>query len=159
MINERKAKLFNNALLWIFEHTEGYGLEEYMRALENIGFTAEEINEQINLCGACETLKYETVKKIFRDWERGQEKLPVLEKTHLTAHITFTSDSFTTQFSEKERTYVVSSDNKAFRPNCGGYSIFGTSLDGADVNVRLESYMAEEKGGASGWKVEKCVIV
>lgn len=159
MVNERKFELFDNAMLWIFEHTEGYGVEEYVRALKNIGFTAEEIKEQINLCGACEVLKYETVKEIFRDWEREQEKLPVLERTHLTAHITFTEDSFTAPYSEKERTYVVSSNNKAFRPNCVGYSIFGTSLDGADVDVRLESYMAEEKGGASGWKVEKCVIV
>lgn len=159
MTTERKAELFDNAILWIFEHTEGYGIEEYARALENIGCTEEEISEQLNLCSVCENLKYKTVKEIFRDWENKQEKLPMSERTHLTAYITFTSDSFTTQFSEKERTYVVSSDNKAFRPNCVGYSIFGTNLDGADVNVRLEGYMAEERGGASGWKVEKCVIV
>lgn len=156
MTTERKAELFDNAILWIFEHTEGYGIEEYSRALKNIGFTDEEIKKQINCYGG---LNYQTVKELFRYWERSQEELPASERTHLTAHITFTSDSFMVPYSEKERTYVVSSDNKAFLPNCGGYSVFGTNLDGSDVNVRLEAYMAEEKGGASGWKVEKCVIV
>ena len=53
---------------------------------------------------------------------------------------------------------MVSSDNKAFQPNMGGYSIFASSIDGSDPMVRLESYMAAEKGGKDGWKVERCYM-
>ena len=58
----------------------------------------------------------------------------------------------------ESRTYRVSSDSKAYRPNMGGYSIFGWALDGSDPGVRLEAYMAAEKGGPSGWKVDYCYM-
>lgn len=78
---------------------------------------------------------------------------------HLTAHIVFTEDSFTKHYSEESRTYEVSSNNKAFQPGMGGYSIFGSCLDGTDIGVRLEAYMAAEKGGKDGWKVDYCYLV
>ncbi len=95
---------------------------------------------------------YSEVKEIFQEWNRnhpGEE---------LTAHIVFTVDSFMKEYPLLSRTYVVSSNNKAFRPNMGGYSIFGDSLDGTDLGVRLEGYMAEE-GNPGGWKVEDCYIL
>lgn len=81
--------------------------------------------------------------------------------THLTAYITFSSfgPENTKEYSWEARTYVVSSDNKAFQPNMGGYSIFGSCLDGTDRCVRLEAYMVEERGGKNGWVVEECCIV
>ena len=45
--------------------------------------------------------------------------------THLTGFIVFTEDSFDKSYSLESRTYRVSSDSKAYRPNMGGYSIFG----------------------------------
>ena len=39
------------------------------------------------------------------------------------------------------------------------YSILGSCLDGTNNNVRLDTYMADEHGGADGWKVETCCIV
>ena len=42
---------------------------------------------------------------------------------HMLGYIVFTEDSFTEPYTEEQRTYVVSSDNKAYRPNMGGYSI------------------------------------
>lgn len=78
--------------------------------------------------------------------------------THLTGFIVFTEDSFDKSYSLESRTYRVSSDNKAYRPNMGGYSIFGWALDGSDPGVRLEAYMAAEKGGPSGWKVDYCYV-
>lgn len=78
---------------------------------------------------------------------------------HLCGYIVFTADSFSKLFTEYQRTYVVSSDNKAFQPNMGGYSIYGSSLDGEDRCVRLERYMAAEKGGADGWKIERCYVM
>lgn len=40
----------------------------------------------------------------------------------------------------------------------GGYSIYGSAIDGSDDNVRLEQYMKEERGGADGWIVERCYL-
>lgn len=78
---------------------------------------------------------------------------------HLTGRITFTEDSFAYPFSEEARTYVVSSQNKAFMPNMGGYSIYGSALDGSDPMVRLERYMAVEHGGENGWEIERCCLM
>lgn len=97
-------------------------------------------------------MTYPELRTIFQEWERS---CPV---DHLTAHIIFTVDSFDREYPLLSRTYVVSSNNKAFRPNMGGYSIFGDSLDGTDIGVRLEGYMAEE-GNPGGWQAEGCYIL
>ena len=78
---------------------------------------------------------------------------------HLSGCIVFTEDSFTKKYPLESRTYCVSSDNKAFIPGMGGYSIYGGSLDGTDPCVRLERYMAAEHGGENGWKVDYCYLV
>lgn len=75
--------------------------------------------------------------------------------THITGYITFTSDTFTKPYSEEARTYEVSSDNKAFQPDMGGYSIYGSSLDGEDICTRLDGYLH----GKNPWKVERCYII
>ena len=62
------------------------------------------------------------------------------------------------RYTEEQRTYVVSSNNKAFIEGMGGYSIYASSLDGSDKCVRLEAYMADEHGGKDGWKIEKCYV-
>lgn len=97
-------------------------------------------------------MTYLELKAAFQKWNRESHKEP------LTAHITFTPDSFAQEYSLLSRTYAVSSYNKAFRSNMGGYSIFGDSLDGSDTAVRLECYMAQE-GNPKGWEVEDCYIL
>ena len=98
-------------------------------------------------------MDYRELKQIFRELK---QKSP---KEDLTAHITFTEDSFIRSYSPLSRTYRFSSDNKALWPNMGGYSIFAYCLDKtSDQGVRLEWYMAEE-GNAGGWKVEDCYIL
>ena len=77
---------------------------------------------------------------------------------HLSANIVFTEDSFNAPFSLAGRTYSVSSNNKAYQPNMGGYSVFGSCVDGSDPLVRLDYYMAEEHGGKNGWKVAYCYM-
>lgn len=47
MTNKRKAELFQDMLEWIYDHTEGYGIEEYICALQNCGFTEDEIREDL----------------------------------------------------------------------------------------------------------------
>lgn len=54
-----------------------------------------------------------------------------------------------TYYPEDSRTYCFSSNNKAFKPGMGGYSIFASSLDGTDRGVRIEHI---------SWKVDYCYI-
>ncbi len=100
-------------------------------------------------------LSYRELKNLFIDREKEKDA----PKTHLKGAIVITEDSFTQPYSLEARTYVVSSDNKAFRPCNGGYSIFGSSMDGSDSHVRLEAYLACERGGKDGWKVDYCYLL
>lgn len=95
-------------------------------------------------------MSYAELTSRFREVERCGE--------HMEGYIVFTEDSFRESYPEESRTYAVSSQNKAFQPNMGGFSIYGSSLDGSDPMVRLERYMADEHGGADGWKIERCYI-
>lgn len=96
-------------------------------------------------------ISYEKMKSLFRTAERAHQ--------HLTAYIVFSPDNFKKVYSPESRTYAVSSENKAFEPNRGGYSIYASAIDGSDPNVRLEQYMAAELGGQDGWKIERCYMV
>ena len=100
-------------------------------------------------------MTYPELKKLFQTYESDQPK------THLTAYITFSSfgPDVPVPADERSQTYVISSDNKAFQPNKGGYSIFGCCLDGTDQGVRLERYMQAEHGGETGWVAEDCCLV
>ena len=74
----------------------------------------------------------------------------VLNK-EMKGYIVFSQDSFTQPYTETQRTYEISSDNKAFCSNCVGTSIFGSCVDGSDDNVRLDLYIDN-----ANWKIEKC---
>lgn len=98
-------------------------------------------------------MNYSELKQIFRDLKRNSPK------EDLTAHIIFTEDSFATKYPLLSRTYRFDSDNKAFWPSMGGYSIFAWCLDkNSDQGVRLDWYMAEERN-PGGWKVQECYIL
>ena len=60
-------------------------------------------------------------------------------------------DYFKKEYTETERSYRVSSDNKYFIPQMCGNSIFGNCLDGQDIGVRLDYYM-------NCWNVDYCYI-
>ena len=98
-------------------------------------------------------ISYKEMAKLFRDYENK-----TTDNSHLRGYIVFTKNSFKEPFSLKARTYSVSSDNKAYQPNMGGYSIYGSAIDGSDPMVRLENYMADERGGREGWKVDYCYL-
>ena len=97
-------------------------------------------------------MNYHELVEKFRAAERSEPR------EHISGYIVFTADSFEKPYSEESRTYAVSSDNKAFQPNMGGYSIYASAIDGSDPLVRLENYMAAEKGGKNGWQVERCYM-
>ena len=67
-------------------------------------------------------MSYQEMKKRFREFENNH-------KEHLTGYVVFTEDSFDKPYSEKSRTYVISSDNKAFQSGMGGYSVYASCLD------------------------------
>lgn len=96
-------------------------------------------------------MSYGELTSRFREAERNGGE-------HLTGYIVLTEDSFTKPYPEAARTYAVSSNNKAFQPNMGGYSIYASALDGSDPMIRLEGYMQSEKGGKDGWKIERCYM-
>jgi len=97
-------------------------------------------------------MEYKKIKRTFQELKR---KTP---EEDLTAHIVFTEDSFDKKYPLLSRTYSLSSDNKAFWPNMGGYSIFGYCLDGTDQGLRLDWYIAEEGRGGT-WKIQDCYIL
>ena len=101
-------------------------------------------------------MNYRELKAIFHAQEERNKKDGTDE--HIVGYIVFAQESFTAPYSEASRTYAVSSFNKAFIPGMGGYSIYGSAIDGSDDNVRLEAYMKEEQGGADGWIVERCYL-
>ena len=104
-----------------------------------------------------EKITYAEMKKRFREHEEAEAKNPTGK--HLIGYVVFTLDSFLEEYSVESRTYHISSDNKAYKPDMLGYSIFGSNVKGDDTGVRLDRYMREEKGGARGWKVDFCYIV
>lgn len=118
-------------------------------SLEDKIATAEKVQKEAQTSVA--EMSYGELTRLFRNVEQSG-------KGHVEAYIVFTEDSFTKPYSEESRTYVFSSDNKAFQAGMGGYSIFGSCLDGTDPCVRLEAYMAAEKGGKAGWKIERCYM-
>ena len=73
----------------------------------------------------------------------------------LMAVVVFKQESFNTPYSEKSRSYSVTSECKYFKPNMGGNSLFGNCLDGSDNGVRLDWYMY----GDNPWQVEYCYLL
>lgn len=132
----------------------GGGLDEYMPFEDDAAIVCNRDGKQENLPmnravyqpPKRTQMSYSDLKSLFREAENNRQ--------HLTAHIVFTADTFKKPYSEFERTYEVSSDNKAFQSRMGGYSIYGTSLDGVDPCLRMEGLMADEMGGKDGWKIE-----
>ena len=137
----------------------GGDIEEYMPFADEVALICNEegkvnglpLNRAIYAEPVEVDMTYQEMKKHFQEVEKEYDG-------HVTGYIVFSQDSFTKPYSLESRTYVVSSDNKAFQPNKGGYSIFAEALDGTDRGVRLEQYMADEFGGKDGWKVERCYM-
>lgn len=136
----------------------GGNIEEFCPFEEEIAFICNEdgkieglpLNRAIREEDTIHEMSYREMTELFADAERGRK--------HISGYIVFSQDSFPEPYPESARTYAVSSDNKAFQPNMGGYSIYASAIDGSDPMVRLENYMAAEKGGKDGWKIERCYM-
>lgn len=98
-------------------------------------------------------MTYNEMKKYFREYNKTHNHI----EEAINGYIVITQDSFNREYTEEERTYEISSDNKAFIPGMLGYSIYGNCLDGIDRGVRMDYYLEEEPNGC-GWKIERCYI-
>jgi hypothetical protein len=138
----------------------GGDIEEYMPFSDEVAIVC---NEEGKVCGLPLNravynepievdMTYRQMKEIFREVEKEQGE-------HLTGYIVFSQASFEKPYPLTSRTYVVSSNNKAFQPNMNGYSIYASALDGSDNGVRIEQYMASEQGGKDGWQIERCYVL
>jgi hypothetical protein len=98
-------------------------------------------------------MPYKKMKEIFIEHNQTRPNKPLL------GYIVFSKDSFDKHYSEKERTYVVSSNNNAYYLDIHSCSIHGNCLNGKDLGVNLDLYMVEEHGSKkTGWKVERCYM-
>lgn len=64
--------------------------------------------------------------------------------------VVMTKDSFSKPYTEVERSYRCSNQNKAFIADQCSNSIFADCLDGTDFGVRLDWYIPTD------WKVDYC---
>lgn len=66
------------------------------------------------------------------------------------AVMVFKQESFTSEYTEKERSYAFTNNEKYFNADMIGSSLHGKCLDGSD-NIRLDMYM-------DSWKIEKIYV-
>lgn len=97
----------------------------------------------------------EELRKYFKTFGEMEKVMFEAHEEGKVLHggIIFTADSFSKEYSELSRTYLFTSNAKAFNPKASGYSIFANCADGSEDGVRIDYYMKSE-----GWKVEKSFI-
>lgn len=100
-------------------------------------------------------LTYKELKEYFLNFNKTHN----YAKEAIKGVIVFTEDSFNKEYPLESRSYVVSSNCKAFVPGMCGYSIFGSALDGSDSGVRLDYYIKDERAVEDGWKVDYCYLI
>ena len=112
-----------------------------------------------------ERITYPELKKAMCDFNEKHGLESKGNEKYIVGVVVFTADSFEKEYNETERSFRFTSDNKAFLPNMGGYSIFGGCLDGTDMGIRLEQYIDVEYGAynkagrdKTGWHVEYAYI-
>ena len=133
----------------------GGDIEEYMPFEDEVAIVCHEEGKLIGLPpNRAIYAEPETVELTYSELADRFRNAESEGKKHLTGSIIFSQESFNKPYDEKSRTYAVSSDNKAFKAGLGGYSIYGSCLDGSDPCVRLDGYMR----GENAWKIEKCYL-
>ena len=74
------------------------------------------------------------------------------EEARKSGVIVISQDSFKKEYSIESRSYRAWNNNRAFQHDKIASSIFGSSLDGSDIYVRLDWYIHK------GWKVDYCYM-
>ena len=87
-------------------------------------------------------LTFEEIKKLFEKINGTNEKQ--------YAVMVVSQSNFDKEYSVESRSYIFHSDNKMFQADAISYSLYMSSLDGADRNVRYDWYR---------WAVDYCYLV
>ena len=82
-------------------------------------------------------MEYTELKRIFQKLKADAPR------ENLTAHIIFTEDSFDDPYPLLSRTYLVSSDNKAFWSSMFSHSIFAYCLVRLSASLRVEGRLIQ----------------
>lgn len=85
------------------------------------------------------------------NWNELQQEMrkAVRENRKLMRYIRFSNDTFDRPYSEEERTYVFSCNNRFFEKDKISNALVANCLDGKDKGVRLDWYFNQ-------WKIEDC---
>jgi hypothetical protein len=101
-------------------------------------------------------MKKMTLQEVFALFYKHNEENPTTQfgdEKRLTAVVVFKQGPwFNAEYTETERSYQFSSDNKYFIPGMGGNSIYANCLDGVERCVRLDWYIHK-------WEVDYCYLV
>lgn len=161
MIDETMLTKLRKSAKTFFQYGKEEGKERFIE--ETISECSEEDRNELSAIfdnvWETERITYGEFKERMRGYNRENNINSLYDENALDGVIVFSNDSFKMPYSLPARSYAVSSTNKAFLPNMNGYSIYGTSLDETDPNVRLENYIKEEHGGDKGWSVDYCYIL
>lgn len=95
-------------------------------------------------------MNFQTLKKALCEANKLGKKVE--------GYITFTQKCRSSFCSVAGRTYVISSDSKAFSMWSLGKPLFGTTLDKSDLAAPLDRYM-QPHDGHHGWEIEDCGLV
>ena len=88
--------------------------------------------------------KVESWEKLCHVFEAAYEA-----DVSLHGYVVFTENSFDRPYSKESRTYLFSQNNKYFKKDAIGCSLFAGSLDKSDPSVNLKYYLGN-------WKIEEC---
>lgn len=162
LTEERKDALFQEMLAQAMDKY-GHSDELLYRALcDKARMTVDELHEY-SIESLDEFIKelrdkakrnWYDVRELFKLHNLGEIEKPMTDRTVLEARVIVAASSFGQTYSPESRTYMFRSDNKAFLPGMNGSSVFGTSVDLSDKNVRLDAYI-----GAGLWIPDGCFVM
>ena len=99
-----------------------------------------------------EKLTWSEMCKKMRDFNTSHGYTRKGNPESIEAVVVFTGKGMKPGFTEIERSYQFSSDNKYFLSDQIGNSIFADCLDGTEFGIRIDWYLGE-------WEVDYCYIV
>lgn len=99
-----------------------------------------------------EKISYAELCNSFRAYNMANRYSTKGTPTKISGVVVISQESFTQEYSLEQRSYRVTSDNKAFFRGACSNSVFADCLDGVDLGVRLDWYIPTD------WKVEYCYL-
>ena len=100
---------------------------------------------------------YKKVNDVFNEMskfnrEHGYAQSNQPSKSELYGLIVFDNKSFDKEYPFESRAYYFGNNNKYFLDGMIGNSIFGYSLDGTDMGIRIDEYRRS-------WVIEDCYLI